>query len=222
MQWKEFAQQMPLEMLTHIYEYDDTYRTDAYQQVIAEFHANQWLEWKRRRIAAYPLDPWIRPILDYILNESITNASNTGETTEESRRSFEDGYNEDTLETNISMCDVLGSKSTGHRSVGLETVSCDAGSVRKECRSSHDRRIRRLLWHHLPSIDVSCFNTGPDTEQKSSAFVVKIGDEYAFHGTIVNETWYKALWQNPREPPSPRIQQSITVYQAKTYRIMMH
>jgi hypothetical protein len=199
MQWKEFAQQMPLEMLTHIYEYDDTYRTDAYQQVIAEFHANQWLEWKRRRIAAYPLDPWIRPILDYILNE--------------------DGYNEDTLETNISMCDVLGSKPTGHRSVGLEN---DAGSVRKECRSSHDRRIRRLLWHHLPSTNISCFNTGPDTEQKSSAFVVKIGDEYAFHGTIVNETWYKALWQNPREPPSPRIQQSITVYQAKTYRILMH
>lgn len=178
--WREFMKLAPSEVMAHIYEYDDTYRTHAYQQVMAEFHVNQWLEWKQTQNSIHPWLPMIGRILDYVLDEMSD-------------------IDEDVCVTNIQINHAL-----------------------------HCPRVRRMLWHHVPSDDALLFLSPRDkildtpTPYKSCWFMILIGDEYRFCGTIAQESWYRALWQDPRDPPSPRMQDSITIYQDESYRILQH
>jgi len=182
--WSEFVKRAPSEVMAHIYEYDDTYRTHAYQEVMAEFHINQWLEWKQTQNLDKTWGPMIGWILDYVLDE-----------------------------------DVCGTILCG-------TILCAINLHIN--RALHCPRVRRMLWHHVPSDDALLFLSPRDRvldpPYKSCWFMMIIGDEYRFCGTIAQESWYNALWQDPREPPSPRMQDSITVYESEAdqYRILMH
>ena len=210
--WSEFVKWAPSEVMAHIYEYDDTYRTHAYQKVMAEFHINQWLEWKQTQNLDKTWGPMIGWILDYVLDEDVCGTILCG-----------------TILCGTILC-----------AINLQIN-----------RALHCPRVRRILWHHVPSDDAALFLSPRDSflepeaytslqasspkptcllhsdfgyPYKSCWFMMIIGDEYRFCGTIAQESWYKALWQDLREPPSPRMQDSITVYESEAdqYRILMH
>jgi hypothetical protein len=180
MNWNDFVQRVPPDVLAHIYEYDDTYRVTAYRRVVAEFHENQWIAWKRsnhyicRDIVSY------RNVLNYVLSETESI---------------------DAFEPNINVYAAL-----------------------------YDSRVRRLLWHHDPFSTDAYFMYLPNIffdpshpeETEQASFVMRIGDEYRMEGTIMSERCHQSVWQHDREYPSPRIQDSITVYQDEMYRILLH
>ena len=82
MNWNDFVQRVPSDVLAHIYEYDDTYRVTAYRRVVAEFHENRWIAWKYKLIPKIQwkeqrLDSirgWGQCTLDYVLSETTENA----------------------------------------------------------------------------------------------------------------------------------------------------
>ena len=192
MNWNDFVQRVPSDVLAHIYEYDDTYRVTAYRRVVAEFHENRWIAWKYKLIPKIQwkeqrLDSirgWGQCTLDYVLSETTENAHDCCE-----------------FEPNINVYAAL-----------------------------YDSRVRRLLWHYDPfSTDAQFmylpnifFDPFHQEEQEQSSFVMSIGDEYRMEGTIMSERCHQSIWQNSREYPSPRIQNSITVYQDESYRILLH
>ena len=250
MNWTDFVQRVPPDVLAHIYEYDDTYRVTAYRRVVAEFHENRWIAWKRseaytslsRRHASFSKPTDLRsPGLDpnhYICRDIVSYRNVLNYVLSETESI-------DTFEPNINVYAAL-----------------------------YDSRVRRLLWHHDPfstdayfmylpnktprvpvcdryhwvqkrlcrfppgsrgatsegmkpgSVREKCrllfFDPSHPEETEQASFVMRIGDEYRMEGTIMSERCHQSVWKHDREYPSPRIQDSITVFQDELYRILLH
>jgi len=68
MKWTEFTQRASPDVMALIYAYDDTYR-GVFRRVIAEFHANQWQQWKHEILQAHR-HPLVQRSLTYLFDHA--------------------------------------------------------------------------------------------------------------------------------------------------------